>query len=73
MIKTIKTVIHVIWAFSAITLQNIGAVYGWEHHGWIGAIALGFVGFCFGALAAASASFCSKSFISRQLRRRRVA
>jgi hypothetical protein len=55
MIKTIKTIIQVIWAFSAITLgTTIGAVYGWEHHGWIGAIALGFVGFCFGALAAAS-------------------
>ena len=63
MIKTIKTVIHVIWALSAITLgTTIGAVYGWEHHGWIGAIALGFVGFCFGALAAASPQFLLQIF-----------
>ena len=63
MIKTIKTVIHVIWAFSAIALgTTIGAVYGLEHHGWIGAIALGFVGFCFGALAAASPQFLLQIF-----------
>jgi hypothetical protein len=34
---------------------TIGAMQGWEHHGWMGAIALGFVGFCFGGLAASSA------------------
>jgi uncharacterized membrane protein HdeD (DUF308 family) len=53
--KKLTTIIHFIWAISAVTLgTTIGALYGWEHHGWIGAIALGFVGFCFGALAAAS-------------------
>jgi hypothetical protein len=63
MIKTIKTIIQVIWAFSAITLgTTIGAVYGWEHHGWIGAIALGLVGFCLGALAAASPQFLLQIF-----------
>jgi hypothetical protein len=63
MIKTIKAIIHVVWAISAITLgTTIGAVYGCEHHGWIGAIALGFVGFCFGALAAASPQFLLQIF-----------
>ena len=63
MIKTIKTTIQVIWAFSAITFGTaIGAVYGWEHHGWIGAMALGFVGFGFGALAAASPQFLLQIF-----------
>jgi hypothetical protein len=32
----------------------IGAVYGWEHHGWLGATALEFVGRVVGALLASS-------------------
>jgi hypothetical protein len=53
--KKLTTIIHFIWAISAVTLgMTIGALYGWEHHGWISAIALGFVGFCFGTLATAS-------------------
>ena len=63
MINKIKIIIHVIWAFSAITFATtIGAMYGWEHHGWIGAIALGFAGLCFGSLAKASPQFLLQIF-----------
>lgn len=31
----------------------IGASYGWAHHGWLGAIVLGTIGFGAGALLAA--------------------
>ncbi|URK86962.1 hypothetical protein LP421_23715 [Rhizobium sp. RCAM05350] len=33
---------------------TIGAIYGWEQHGLAGAIALGFVGLCAGAVIAGS-------------------
>ena len=52
--RTIKTVLHVIWAICTIMLGTvIGAATGWAH-GLVGATAVGFVGFCVGALAAAS-------------------
>jgi hypothetical protein len=55
MARTFKTVLHVIWATFAITLGTAaGAATGWASHGLLGAVAVGFVGFCFGALAAAS-------------------
>jgi hypothetical protein len=55
MMKRLKIAFHVIWAASAIILCTaIGAIYGWERHGLMGAIALGFVGLCVGALFAAS-------------------
>ncbi|MBR0899964.1 hypothetical protein JQ616_33860 [Bradyrhizobium tropiciagri] len=53
MIKALKVVVHVVWAVSTIALGTlIGASYGWAHHGWIGAIALGTVGFSVGAFLA---------------------
>ena len=55
MARTIKIALHVIWAIFAITFGTVvGAATGWASHGLLGAIAVGFVGFCFGALAAAS-------------------
>lgn len=55
MLKTPKIVIQVIWAVSAVTLcAAIGADFGWQHHGWIGTIALGIVGTGVGAFIAAS-------------------
>ena len=53
--RAIKTVLHVIWAICTITLATVvGAATGWASHGLVGAAAVGFVGFCVGALAAAS-------------------
>jgi hypothetical protein len=55
MARTIKLVIHVVWAIFTIAFGTaVGAVTGWASHGLLGAVAVGFVGFCFGALAAAS-------------------
>jgi hypothetical protein len=55
MIKTLRIVIWVVWAVSIIGLgTSIGVVHGWEHHGWIGATALGFIGFVVGAMLACS-------------------
>jgi len=55
MARTIKTVLHVIWAIFTVTLGTaVGAATGWASHGLLGAVAVGFVGFCVGALAAAS-------------------
>ena len=57
MLKKLKIVIHIIWAVTVIVLSTgVGAIYGWNRHGWMGAIALGFVGFVVGALLAASPS-----------------
>jgi len=45
----------VIWAIFTVTLGTaVGAATGWASHGLLGAVAVGFVGFCVGALAAAS-------------------
>jgi len=55
MLKSLKIAFQVIWATSMIVLATTtGSIYGWQHHGVIGAVALGFVGLVFGALLAAS-------------------
>ena len=55
MLKTIKFVGHVVWAVCVVVLCTAGgAIYGWHQHGWVGAIALGFVGLCAGAFLAIS-------------------
>jgi hypothetical protein len=55
MIKILKIIMWVVWAVFIIGLgSSIGVVYGWQHHGWLGATALGFVGFVIGATLAGS-------------------
>lgn len=55
MSKAFKIFIEGNWFVSIIALGAVfGAIYGWAHHGWIGAIAHGFVGFCVGGLVAFS-------------------
>jgi hypothetical protein len=55
--RALTFVVHVVWAVSIVTLGTwIGAAHGWVYHGWLGAIALGGVGFGVGALLAASPS-----------------
>jgi hypothetical protein len=55
MIKALKIVIQVTWALVLITLGTaIGVLHGWEHHGWLGAVVLGTVGFGVGAVIASS-------------------
>ncbi|MET3333477.1 MULTISPECIES: hypothetical protein [Bradyrhizobium] len=55
MITTVKVAAQIAWAVSIIGVcVAIGGDYGWTHHAWPGAIALGTVGFCIGAALAAS-------------------
>jgi hypothetical protein len=54
-LKALKIAGQVIWAVALIALgTSVGALYGWEHHGWLGAIVLGTIGFGVGALFASS-------------------
>ena len=56
-VKALKIIVQVIWVVSLVTLGTaIGALHGWEHHGWLGATVLGTVGFCVGTFFAASPS-----------------
>lgn len=55
MLKRLLFIGHVAYAIAMVVLGvAIGAIYGWQQHGLIGAIALGFVGPCTGALLATS-------------------
>ena len=57
MIKTLKIVIKLIWVVTIITLGTaIGALFGWENHGWLGAIVSGTIGLGVGAFVASSPS-----------------
>lgn len=48
-IRHIWSIIKVIWTVSIILLSTgFGALSGWENHGIVGAIALGFVGLVVG-------------------------
>jgi hypothetical protein len=59
MLTTLKFIIRAIWAACALTICTaIGAMVGFQSHGWFGAIALGFVGLCAGTLAAACPLEC---------------
>ncbi|MHC2463181.1 hypothetical protein [Bradyrhizobium embrapense] len=54
MVKAFLVVIRLVWTVLVIGVATLmGAALGWEWHGWIGAIALGTVGFGLGALLAA--------------------
>ncbi|VIO72162.1 hypothetical protein [Bradyrhizobium ivorense] len=56
-LKVLKVAVHIVWAIAVISFATlVGASYGWVHHGWIGAVALGTVGFCAGALLATDLS-----------------
>ncbi|MGY8709645.1 hypothetical protein RAD16_28225 [Bradyrhizobium sp. 18BD] len=51
----VKLVIRIVWTLSIVgTCAFIGGAYGWAHHAWLGAVALGTVGFGVGAAIAAS-------------------
>jgi hypothetical protein len=53
MFKYLKIAFRVIWAVSMIVLcTTIGGIYGWEQHGWMGALALSFVGLVAGTFLA---------------------
>ncbi|OKO67794.1 hypothetical protein [Bradyrhizobium sp. NAS96.2] len=55
MIKALVAVVRVILTVIVVGAAALmGAVLGWGWHGWIGAIALGTVGFGLGALLAAN-------------------
>ncbi|MGY3528164.1 hypothetical protein [Bradyrhizobium sp. USDA 4452] len=54
MVKALLVVIRLIWTVVVVGAATLmGAVLGWGWHGWIGAVALGTVGFGVGALLAA--------------------
>jgi hypothetical protein len=55
MFKFLKIAFRVTWAVCMIvSCVTFGVAYGWQGHGWIGAIALGFVGLVAGTFLAAS-------------------
>ncbi|WP_315704004.1 MULTISPECIES: hypothetical protein [unclassified Bradyrhizobium] len=55
MTRTLTIAAKVVWAASMIVLSlAVGAAYGWQSHGPIGATALGFVGLVVGVVLAAS-------------------
>ena len=46
MLRAIKYTLWTIWIVFAVGLgMTIGAMQGWEHHGWMGATALGLSAF----------------------------
>ncbi len=51
MFNYLKISFRTIWAVSMIVFcTTVGGIYGWEQHGWMGAIALSFVGLVAGML-----------------------
>jgi uncharacterized membrane protein HdeD (DUF308 family) len=53
--KALKITIQVVWTISVVGAATIfSALYGWQLNGFVGALALGFVGFAFGVVVAAS-------------------
>ncbi len=53
--KAFVIAVRCIWVFSVVvTGIAFGALYGWEQHGLVGAIALGFVGLVVSAFIASS-------------------
>ena len=54
MLRTIGLVLHSIWAICTLAAGAcLGAFLGFHTGGWIGAIFLGLIGLCIGAVAAA--------------------
>lgn len=53
--KALKIVVKWVWVVSLLFAgTTFGAMYGWVHHGWVGAVVLGIVGFAAGAVLAGS-------------------
>jgi hypothetical protein len=51
--KVLTVAARVIWAVAMIVLCTaVGAVYGWQHHGLVGAVAVGFIGLVVGVFLA---------------------
>ncbi|XUM24274.1 hypothetical protein ACRAVF_14335 [Bradyrhizobium oligotrophicum S58] len=54
MLRTIGLILHTLWVICTLaTGAFVGAAVGFHSGGWIGAIVLGLVGLCIGAVAAA--------------------
>ncbi|WP_441277054.1 hypothetical protein AB7783_05460 [Tardiphaga sp. 172_B4_N1_3] len=52
---TLKIAIQVVWTISVVGAATFfSAPYGWQQHGFVGALALGSVGFALSAVVAAS-------------------
>lgn len=48
-IRRMLSLIQIVWSVSVITTATaVGAYIGWENHGLVGALALGFVGLVVG-------------------------
>jgi hypothetical protein len=53
MLRSVRTVLHGLWAVIAILLGvAIGAGYGWQAYGLVGALGFGLIGLVVGGLAA---------------------
>ncbi|HEV7318960.1 MAG TPA: hypothetical protein VGO04_10165 [Ensifer sp.] len=58
------TTVRVLWWITVVgTATTLGALYGWQGHGWDGALGFGLVGFAAGsAFAALFPDFCLDLF-----------
>jgi hypothetical protein len=53
--KLLKIAVHMLWVLFWIGAGTlVGASAGWAHHGWLGAIVTGIIGFGTGAAIACS-------------------
>lgn len=53
--EALKITVQVVWTITVVGAVTIfSALYGLQQHGFAGALALGFVGFAFGAVVSAS-------------------
>jgi fructose/tagatose bisphosphate aldolase len=51
MFRRIWNILQIVWTTTIVCLAaTVGAVHGWENHGLIGAIALGFCGLIIGGV-----------------------
>lgn len=57
-IRRVVSLVKIVWAVSIITAATVvGAYIGWENHGVIGALALGFVGLVAGGFLSSPSLF----------------
>ncbi|WP_271894225.1 hypothetical protein [Candidatus Phyllobacterium onerii] len=55
--RKLITILRFAWMLSSVMVGTmIGAASGMDHHGWVGAIALGFVGLVAGVLLGSTPS-----------------
>ncbi|MEI3851195.1 MULTISPECIES: hypothetical protein [Ensifer] len=63
--ETFLFIVRCLWCVSVVGAATaVGAMIGWQSHGWGGAFGLALVGFGTGSALAASPSFCLDLLLS---------